>query len=111
MLSSIRLLEPYVWNHFKKDFCSCFLSKKTKAAKNKFSSEPLCAFANSAMNIEFVYQILLGTSYFLESRSLSPYEQKTSKLKIQNKGNETAITFCDIKFKDIKKWDVDQTSN
>jgi hypothetical protein len=35
---------------------------------NKFSSEPLCAFANSAMNIEFVYMILLGINNFLDSR-------------------------------------------
>ena len=85
VLAGIRLFEPHVWGHFKRDIA--FWKKKKEPVKDKFSSEPLCAFANSAMNIEFVYQILLGTRYFLESRTHSAQDKKTSKLKISNKGN------------------------
>ena len=68
------------------------------------------------MNIEFVYQILLGTRYFLESRDKiqtpiinKRQEINKQKLKIQNQGNRTSLTFYDIKFKNIDKWDVGQT--
>lgn len=37
-------------------------------------------------------------------------QQKSSKLKIENHGKSTRITFCDIKVKDIDKWNVDQES-
>jgi hypothetical protein len=67
LLAMIRLSEPYVWNHFKQDFKYLF-SRESSKKKEKFSSEPLCAFANSAMNIEFVYLILLGTCNFMDSR-------------------------------------------
>lgn len=66
------------------------------------------------MNIEFVYLILLGINNFLDSRdarrnSLVNGNDKitNSKLKITNHGRSTRITFCDIKMKDIDKWNVD----
>ena len=63
IMAIVRISEPYEWSHFKQDFISKNSSKKPQ----KFSSEPLLTFVNSVMNIEFVYQILLGTKYFLES--------------------------------------------
>ena len=105
----VRISEPYEWTHFKQDF----ISKNNNKKPQKFSNEPLLAFVNSVMNIEFVYQILLGTKYFLESNdqrssSLGDLKnQNRTKLRIQNNGKETSITFCDLKFKDISKWDID----
>ena len=118
-MAIIRLSEPYVWNHFKQDVKYLFSRKLDGAAKQKFSSKPLCAFANSAMNIEFVYLILLGINNFLDSRDArksslvmgTEKEKMTnSKLKIVNHGKSTNITFCDIKMKDIDKWNVDYQS-
>lgn len=40
------------------------LSKKQRI---KFQKEGLCTFLNSAMNIEFVYIILLGVNNFMEN--------------------------------------------
>ena len=48
-----RFSEPFVYQNF-------------ISVKSKYSSEPLCAFANSAMNIEFVYLILVGINNFME---------------------------------------------
>ena len=67
------------------------------------------------MNIEFVYLILLGINNFMDSRETrknsfqrgDDIRQKSSKLKIENFGKSTRITFCDIKVKDIDKWNVD----
>lgn len=116
LLAMIRLSEPYVWNHFKQDIKYLF-NRESSTSKQKFSSEPLCAFANSAMNIEFVYLILLGINNFMDSRETrknsyqrNDIQQKASKLKIENHGKSTRITFCDIKVKDIDKWNVDQES-
>lgn len=67
-LAMIRLSEPYVWKHFGQDMKHLF-KRKSNQQKVKFSSEPLCAFANSAMNIEFVYLILLGINNFMDSRN------------------------------------------
>lgn len=74
ILALIRLSEPFVYNHFKRDvkkFFSKFFKKKdnmVEEKEEKFSNEPLCAFANSAMNIEFVYLILLGINNFMDNQ-------------------------------------------
>lgn len=62
------------------------------------------------MNIEYVYQILLGANFFLESRIFGRESnvKAVSKLKIQNEKNKTRIMFSDAKIRDIGKWDVDR---
>jgi hypothetical protein len=67
-LAIIRLYEPFVWNHFKQDLLSLSRNKDVGKEKKKFSNVPLCAFANSAMNIEFVYLILFGITRFNENK-------------------------------------------
>mmetsp|Transcript_29301 Transcript_29301/g.44130 ORF Transcript_29301/g.44130 Transcript_29301/m.44130 type:complete len:111 (+) Transcript_29301:1152-1484(+) len=82
-LAFIRFLEPFVFQEFKADLkraCSCIGNtlrcrrhddeddEKKPKKKVKYSNEPLCAFANSAMNIEFVYLILLGINNFMDNR-------------------------------------------
>lgn len=61
-LAVIRLAEPYVFQQLRASFC-----KNTKQEKCKFCKEALCSFVNSAMNIEFVYIILLGINNFMDS--------------------------------------------
>jgi hypothetical protein len=80
------LSEPFVYNHFKQDvkkfFSKFFKNDKNAVVKEeKFSNEPLCAFANSAMNIEFVYLILLGINNFMDNqitmRDMEDYKETT----------------------------------
>ena len=65
MLAVVRFREPYVWtkftNSFKKLCC-----KKKRNKEHLFANESLCSFINSAMNIEFVYLILIGINNHME---------------------------------------------
>jgi hypothetical protein len=64
----IRLAEPYVWTNFKADLrklCKC--KKKGEQKRAKFSKESLDSFLNSAMNIEYVYLLLLGINFTLSN--------------------------------------------
>ena len=90
-LALIRLFEPYVFHEFKRQVakfckglsnkccCCCrqrsrdqsnaqsILNKITKKrAKNKYNEEPLCAFLNQSISIEFVSIILLGVNNFMD---------------------------------------------
>ena len=92
-IALIYLSEPYTWFEFKvalSDFamrcCSCCQTrdddsisarklfdrsltvKEKKSKKQKFRKEGLNSFLNSAMNIEFVYLILLGVNNFMENQ-------------------------------------------
>lgn len=79
-MAYVRLHEPYVWQIVKKELNNllkrCF-KRKTKSdyeeepdktepltPKIKYSSASLDSFINSAMNIEFVYLILIGITNF-----------------------------------------------
>jgi len=42
------------------------MEAERKKKKKQFSNEPLASFVNSAMNIEFVYTILLGINNFMD---------------------------------------------
>ena len=76
-LALVRFLEPFVLQEFKADLsrlfrkicgcCGC-RDKDEKKKVVRYSNEPLCSFVNSAMNIEFVYLILLGINNFMEGR-------------------------------------------
>ena len=77
-LALICLFEPFVWYEFKK---SLFCVKKTQ--KNAFNQDSLETFLNSAMNIEFVYLILVGVNSHLDQRNMLKGNQKTqSKVKV-----------------------------
>ena len=78
-LALCRITEPFFWKHLifdlkcvlRKIFCFCISQKRRSSVKKvKFSDEPLCAFATSAMNIEFVYLILLGVNNFMNNQQL-----------------------------------------
>ena len=74
MLAVVRFFEPFVYKTFKLEMykifgCSCFKKKnrRHKLIKDEdHSSHTLCQFMNSAMNIEFVYIILIGINNFME---------------------------------------------
>ncbi len=87
--------------------------------KVKYSSESLDSFINSAMNIEFVYLILLGINQFQIFKignanfsstqglnKVAPPNEKT-KILIDKTGEKSHITFSDIKFKNINLWGID----
>ena len=84
-----------------------------KKSKKNFYNESLCAFVNSAMNIEFVYLILVGINNFMEIQLRRKYSQKTisdksstSKIEIIKTLEKTQIKYTDMKFEDIRKWDI-----
>ena len=67
LLAATRLAEPFVWNNFKADFlrlCGC--REQVKCKRIRFSKESLDSFLNSALNIEYVYMILMGIRSFNE---------------------------------------------
>lgn len=55
-LACIRFFEPFVFTRFINSNC-----KRCKMSR-KFSEQPMCSFANSSLNIEYVYLILVGIS-------------------------------------------------
>ena len=65
-LALLRFLEPYVFQRFLRDlrkFFGCSIS-----GKQKFYKESLDSFLKSAMNLEYVYLILLGISRSLDTQ-------------------------------------------
>ena len=85
-LAFVRFLEPFVLQEFKADMGRFFryignlLGMRREAKKRKrvsFANEPLCSFVNSAMNIEFVYLILLSINNFMDNRARMDEERMT----------------------------------
>jgi len=67
ILGLIRFLEPYVFSTFTQEVTKLCSGKQTK--NKKYSAQALCSFANSAMNIEYVYLILVGVNQFMQTIS------------------------------------------
>ena len=66
---------------------------------------------NSAVNIEFVYLILVGINNFMENyNSLTFNSKKQDKLKISKNKEMTKVTMVNVEFKNKNLWNVDQTS-
>jgi hypothetical protein len=116
-----RILEPFVFNQL----WNMLPCKSCKSKKKKFSDESLHSFLNSAMNIEFVYVILVGIRQFrdqmfqvqnesVESSSHAIASQYTNSI---NNANQASIVISKEtdKFRvlmktytisNVKKWDV-----
>ena len=115
-LAAIRLIEPYVLKNFKKDLS--FKKTETKSRRidsnrKQFSKESLCSFINSAVNIEFVYLILVGINKFMDnynSENFLNYTKREDKLKISKNKELTKVTMMNVEFKDQHLWNVDQSS-
>ena len=128
-LALVRLFEPIVYQTFKSDlkilYLKCVRSKKRKRReivnKDQFAKEGLTQFMNSAMNIEFVYLILIGINTFMEDMGkkeqsheevLSQRRGKKervptmSKITMDKNQNSTKITFHEVKFADIQDWNI-----
>ena len=123
LLAYIRLVEPFVLRNLKTEL-KLFWYKITcrkrsnykKLKKPKFSKESLCSFMNSAMNIEFVYLILIGINNFMEKLDTNDHEKilsernggrgLTKRITMDKNNKTTKITFHSIQFADIKQWDV-----
>ena len=105
-LAFVRLIEPYVWQTFKAEVVR-LLNIETKKTKVKFEAESLDSFLNSAMNIEFVYLILLGISCSVEVESLNDIKNE---IQIINNSKETRVIFKNFRMKD-KDWNVGSFMN
>ena len=116
-LALIRVSEPYVFWHLKRDiFMTCFckrkLSKKSQKNRPKFSRESLCSFANSAMAVEFVYIIILGVNAFMENMSYEQEDQSAdagNEISIKRDRTTTVINFKKVQFDQISQWDVEKS--
>lgn len=105
------------------------VEKAKKKKRVKFSKESLDSFLNSALDIEFVYMIFLGMNVFnnfsrgidsqdegvsevLYSEAKLDFSYQSTEQRHQNALQNTLyLKLNNIKFKDIQKWDVDQSSN
>lgn len=112
-MAIIRLLEPHVYNNFKKDlkwllnkirFKCCRTKKKSNFCftikETKISKESLQSFANSIMNVEFVYLILLGINNFMDNISTSN-NKRMNKIQIIKDNHETKIVLPDIHIQNL----------
>lgn len=96
-LGVVRISEPFIWTNIKADFSlMCCKNKKTERAK--FSKQSLDSFLNSAMNIEYVYVLLLSLNkYFGECMQYDQFQ-------IEKKKDEVKISI--IGLGNESKWDV-----
>jgi len=86
----VRLQEPFVWQTIKKKF----YCKNSYSAHN-YSSDSLNSFVNSAMNIEFVYVVLVGIRAFMQETIMSNGVTSTN-----------SISLSKIEIEDITRWDA-----
>jgi hypothetical protein len=108
-------VEPYVLRNFREDFCCKKKNKASRYHQNRlqFSKESLCSFMNSAVNIEFVYLILVGINKFMDhygSDTFKNYTKKKDKLRINKDRETTKVIMDNLEFKDHSLWNVDQAS-
>jgi hypothetical protein len=74
-----------------------------KSVKVEFSKESLDSFLNSAMNIEYVYIILLGIKNLTSKSGL---KEKDRKIEITNEKGISKVKFFDVDIKNKEMWDV-----
>lgn len=119
LLAFVRASEPYVLTNIIADLYDVYnfllcRKNKTLIKRAKFSKESLDSFLNSAMNIEYVYLILLGINTYLGK---SEEEAFAKILYIDAARKTTKITFDKVEIRSVHKWDVKsgsfskQTSN
>ena len=60
-LAFSRLIDPFLFIVLRKSFCG----KRKKVGELEYFVESLLSFLNSALNVEFVYLILLGIKKFV----------------------------------------------
>ena len=102
----VRFFEPFVFSTFTEDFEKYILRRKqVKSKRLKFSKESLDSFLNSAMNIEYVYLILLGINTYIEQ------QEKYDKICIVNKNNMSKIKFERVNIRNSRKWNVNDASD
>ena len=71
-IAMLRLSEPYVKQVFAETFCSSKLQQSMISQQRvRYSSDSLDSFLNSAMNIEFVYLIILGVDSCMDYLKLA----------------------------------------
>lgn len=96
----VRLCEPIIWTNLKADVFSLLCcSKTTKRAA--YSRETLDSFLNSAMNIEYVYLLLVGISTYFDDKNIDG-----DKFKIETDKEQTKIIFNTIMLDQPAKWNV-----
>lgn len=82
-----------------------------EAETSKFSDGPLCHQLNSALNIEYVYLILLGINNFMENSDLNDTSNSGMyKIKINATHNKTTITMQDILIENVELWGLNAST-
>ena len=118
-------MDPYVWEEFKNIFWTLVQKipplRKTAAHRLKIlrqtelTNEPLCQFANSVFNFEYVYLILFGINGFIDQADMLMENNESilnerMQLNIQRKNRVTEVNFVGLKFDDVEKWNVKSKS-
>lgn len=109
-LGLIRFLEPFVFSTFRQEMTTLCSGKHPK--KMKYSAQALCSFANSAMNIEYVYLILVGVNQFMQT--ISEADQQGimgNEIKIKKSQKTTLIELKYIKLANLEQFDVDRKTS
>lgn len=104
VVALIRVSEPFVWTNIKADI-NYLGFKCCNKKRAKFSEESLDSFLNSAMNIEYVYLLLLGINTYLEKDTDLEHEKK---MMTSSKNNQSKIILTKLEFKNASKWNVNQ---
>lgn len=64
-LAFSRLIDPFLFKVLRKSFCGKRKKDGKTEGKLEYFDESLLSFLNSALNVEFVYLILLGIKKFV----------------------------------------------
>ena len=89
-LAALRFFEPYVFQRFLRDFRKLFCCSIV-GKKQKFYKESLDSFLKSAMNLEYVYLILLGIN-----RSFDRHQED----------NDRSFVFQNYQIANNRDWNV-----
>lgn len=100
MLALARLQEPAIRFNITADV-NHLICRSKKSKKPVFADEALDSFLNSAMNIEFVYILLIGIKHYFDSDYASD-----KKVDIETDNSTTNVTFNKFAFANPEKWDV-----
>lgn len=90
LIALVRLLEPFVFSTLVEAVRKlCPVGKYH--SKTLYSKQALCSFVNSAMNIEYVYLILVGVNQFMDLSASDAVQE--NKITIKKEKNKTNIRF------------------
>lgn len=102
LLALIRLCEPVIWTNLKADISSWCRCCCKQPKRSSYAKETLDSFLNSAMNIEYVYLLLVGISTYYDTQN-----KDGAKFKIEVDKDQAKIIFNTVEMKQAAQWNVD----